>query len=112
VALRVLNGHRLPLQLATIPAAAGTLEKDTRVSTVLRASHLQPIVILARIWRCRRVLGTGAASVPWPGCRNVAVTVSSAFVVTMHDCVPEQPAPLQPTNVEPNRCGDAEWVGS
>src|SRR6201995_3621842 len=32
---------------------------------------------------------------------NVAVTVWSLFIVTMHDCVPEQPAPLQPAKVEP-----------
>ena len=32
---------------------------------------------------------------------NVAVTLSAALIVTTHDPVPVQPAPLQPANVEP-----------
>jgi hypothetical protein len=47
---------------------------------------------------------TCTVSVYWTGggvTANVAVTFSSEFIVTMHDCVPEQPAPLQPMNVEP-----------
>lgn len=32
---------------------------------------------------------------------NVAVTVVAAFIVTVHDPVPEHPLPLQPAKVEP-----------
>ncbi len=32
---------------------------------------------------------------------NVAVTLRSALIVTMHFAVPEQPAPLHPENVDP-----------
>jgi len=40
---------------------------------------------------------------------NVAVTLRAADIATVHVPVPEQPAPLQPVNVEP-AVGDAESV--
>src|SRR5262249_60625020 len=91
-----------PLQPAKVERRAGEAVSLTAVPLSNVAEHVEPQLIPAgfevTVPRPVPVLLTESVNL----CRaNVAVTVVSAFKVTVQVPVPEQPPPLQPVKFEP-----------
>jgi hypothetical protein len=91
-----------PLQPAKAEPAAGVAVSVTAVPLVKPCEQVAP--------QARPAGALLTVPVPVPDfvtpsvkddCKNVAVTVAAALIVTVHVPVPVQPPPLQPLNVDP-----------
>ena len=95
--------HPLPLHPPKVDPDAGAAVNVTVVPDAKGKLHVVPQSIPAGLLVTVPIptpfLVTARVNVLGPA--NTAVTVWSAFITTLHEPFPLQPAPLQPVNVEP-----------
>src|SRR5262245_27791616 len=96
--------HPLPLQPPKVDPVAAVAVKVTVVPDTKGKLHVAPQTIPAGLLVTVPTPAPAGVTVRvnvFGGAVKLAVTVWSAFIVTVHEPVPLQPPPLQPVNVEP-----------
>ena len=96
--------HPLPLHPPKVDPADGVAVNVTDVGLVKAKLHVAPQTIPAGLLVTVPTPAPAGVTVRvnvFGGAVKLAVTVWSAFIVTVHEPVPLQPPPLQPVNVEP-----------
>lgn len=93
--------HPPPLQPANVEPDEGLALSVTFVPGAYLLEHVPGHEIPAGLLLTLPEPDPPTATVSEGSKSNVAVTLESALIVTVHFPVPEQPAPLQPENVEP-----------
>src|SRR5262245_22285697 len=98
----VVPEHPVPVQPSNVEPASGVAVSVTTVPVSYVAEHVLPQLIPPTF--------EATVPLPWPsrtivsvtrGVPNLAVTFTFPLIVTVQGPVPEQPPPLQPSNVEP-----------
>lgn len=90
-----------PLQPAKLEPDEGAALSVTVVPDAYLLEHVPGHEIPAGLLLTPPEPDPPTATVSEGSVANVAVTLRSALIVTMHFPVPEQPAPCQPENVDP-----------